>query len=160
MLANPKILSFNCVLKDKLGTLISSSVNRDVLTSVSVGGETLAGLANGLRHLSKGEHRTIELAAAEAYGFYDPKKVVLFPRKMIPNVERLRPGQAITIVTKTGEPRHYKVLDTYGEMISLDGNHPLAGQDLVFEIDVTDSREATEEEICDGLNTMATQRLH
>lgn len=155
-----QILSFNCVLKDKLGTLISSSVNRDVLTATPTEGEALAGLTRALRLLSKGERRTVTLPADEAYGFYDPDKVILFPRKKIPDAETLKMGQAVTIVGKNGQARHYRVLQAFGEMISLDGNHPLAGQDLVFEIEVTAARQATEQEISEAQNVVAVRRLH
>ena len=160
MATNPKILSFKCTLKDKLGTLISSSVNRDVLTSSPDEGDLLSGLASSLQVLSKGECRTISLSADQAYGFYDPKKVILFPRNKIPKKAIVRSGETVSIIVKSGEIRHFKVLQVFGDMISLDGNHPLVGQDLVFEIEVLESREATQEEISDGLNTMVAQVLH
>lgn len=155
-----QIICFNCVLKDKYGTLISSSVNRNVLTSLPGEGGLLSGLAKGLQHLTKGEKRSIALSAEQAYGFYDPKKVILFPLRKIPDFAHLRVGQPVSIVGKSGEVRTYRVLQIYGEMVSLDGNHPLAGQDLVFEIETLDVRDATEEEIFEAQNLVAAQLLH
>jgi FKBP-type peptidyl-prolyl cis-trans isomerase SlyD len=155
-----QIVSFNCTLKNKYGTFISSSINRNVLTSLPGGSGLLGGLASGLQDLKTGEKRSIALSAEHAYGFYDPAKVILFPLKRVPDAAHLRPGQSITIVGKSGEARVYKVMQVFGETVSLDGNHPLAGQDLVFEIETLDVRDATAEEIFDAQNLVAAQLLH
>lgn len=155
-----QIVCFSCTLKNKYGTFISSSINRDVLTSLPGDSGLLNGLAAGLQHLTKGEKRSISLSAEQAYGFYDQSKVILYPLKRVPDAGNLRVGQAITIVGKSGEARTYKVLQVFGETVSLDGNHPLAGQDLVFEIETLDVRDATAEEIYDSQNMVATQLLH
>lgn len=155
-----QIICFSCILKDKYGAIISSSVNRNVLTSLPGESGLLSGLSRGLQHLTKGEKRSITLSAEQAYGFYEPKKVILFPLKKIPKSTPLRPGQSISIVGKSGEIRTYKVLQIYGEMVSLDGNHPLAGQDLVFEIETLEARDATKEEIFEAQNLITAQLLH
>lgn len=157
---NPQIVSFSCTLKDKIGNHISSSISRNVLTAVSGEPGFLSGLSRGLQSLSKGETRSISLTADEAYGFHEPKKVILFPRKKIPQSLHLAIGQAISIVGKTGEVRAYKVLQIHGDMICLDGNHPLAGQDLVFEIEALEARNATQKEIFEARNLVAAQLLH
>lgn len=155
-----QIICFNCVLKNKYGMLISTSVNRDVLTSLPGESGLLRGLAHGLQDLAKGEKRSIPLSAEQAYGFYDPKKVILFPRKRLPDAANLRIGQIVSIVGKSGEIRSYKVAQVHGGMVSLDGNHPLAGQDLVFEIETLAARDATANEIFEGRNLVAVQLLH
>lgn len=154
-----QIITFSCVLKDKYGTLISTSVNRNVLTSLAGEVGILNGLAAGLQQLSAGEKRTIALSAEEAYGFYDPKKVILFPRKKVSNAN-LKLGQMITLIGKSGEARSYKLDQVYGEMLSLDGNHPLAGQDLVFEVEMIEVRSASEDEVFEAQNLISAQLLH
>lgn len=154
-----QVISFNCLLKNKAGQIISSTFNREVLnTAVGDNGTQLAGLVEGLKDLKKGEKRVISLSAEQAYGLYDPKKVILFPRSKLP--KDVRAGQMITIVSKTGVQRVYKILQMHDNMASLDGNHPLAGQDLIFEIEALEAREATKKEIHDSMNVMATQLLH
>lgn len=155
-----QIASFNCILKNKYGQLISSSINRDVLTSIPFEGALLSGLARGLQDLKKGEKRSISLAAEQAYGVYDPKKVVLFPRKKIPDSQSIRTGQNISILSNSNVVHSYKVMQIYGEMVALDGNHPLAGQDLVFEIEVIAVRDATADELSDSQHTVSAQLLH
>lgn len=154
-----QVITFNCLLKNKAGKFISSTFNREVLTLIEDDqGAMLSGLAKGLQNIKKGEKRTISLSAKEAYGFYDPSKVILFPRKKLP--PNLRIGESITIVSKSGIHRTYRIAQFHDDMASLDGNHPLAGQDLVFEIEALDAREATRNEIEASLNMVSTQLLH
>jgi FKBP-type peptidyl-prolyl cis-trans isomerase SlyD len=155
-----QIISFNCILKNKAGKLISSTVNRDVINSIEGQEALLKGLVQGLQNLKKGEKRSINLSAEEAYGFYDPKKVILFPRKKLAPQVLLRDGDVISIVSKTGQTRVYRVGQLHGDMVTLDGNHPLAGQDLVFDIEATAVRDATPGEIEESSNMISTQYLH
>jgi FKBP-type peptidyl-prolyl cis-trans isomerase SlyD len=153
-----QIISFNCLLKNKTGQFISSTFNRDVLTEVQTETDMLASLAKGLQEMKKGERRSIELSAEEAYGLYEPKKVIFFPRNKLSKV--LKIGDAISIKGKSGTMRDYRVVDFFGDMASLDGNHPLAGQDLVFEIEALDVREATQLEISESSNSISRQLLN
>ncbi len=154
-----QVISFNCVVKNKAGKVISSTYNREALT---VGDPDFHGILSGLnkkmQNLQKGEKRVISVVAEEAYGLYDPKKVILFPRKKLPtNIHR---GQSLTIVSKTGVHRHYQILDILPDLVSLDENHPLAGQDLVFEIETLAVREATPQEIDESINPVSGQVWH
>lgn len=151
-----QIVSFKCLLKNAAGKFISSSVNRDVLTSASGEGAPLKALAEALHGLQKGQLRSIYVKAENAYGFYDPNKVIWYPLKKIANHQGLRCGQTVTIVSKTGNSRSYVVQQIHGNLVSLDGNHPLAGQDLIFEIETLDARDATPEEML-GDDHLATR---
>jgi FKBP-type peptidyl-prolyl cis-trans isomerase SlyD len=154
-----QIISFNCVLRNRAGRLISSTYNREVLTSLDIQSkEMLSGLNSKLQDLKKGEKRTITVLAEEAYGLYDPQKVILFPRKKLPSL--VSKGEMLTIAGKSGVQKCYRVLDIHGDFISLDGNHPLAGQDLIFEIETFEVRDATRQEIDASINTVASQLLH
>jgi FKBP-type peptidyl-prolyl cis-trans isomerase SlyD len=155
-----QIVSFKCLLKNVTGQLISTSFNRDVLTSPSGEGAPLEGLAQALHDLKKGERRSIHLKAQEAYGFYDPRKVILFPLNRIPDFNNVRRGQTVSILSKKGKLRTYQVLQIHGDLVSLDENHPLAGQDLVFEIEAIETRDATIEEISETQNLFSKQWVH
>lgn len=154
-----QVISFNCVVKNKAGKLISTTYNRDVLTISEINsGEVLYGLNKSLQNLKKGEKRTISVLAEEAYGLYDPKKIILFPRKKLPS--NIIKGETVHITSKSGVKRVYRILELHSDFVSLDGNHPLAGQDLIFEIDTLEARNATAQEIDDSINTVAHQLLH
>lgn len=155
-----QVISFNCILKNKAGNVISTTFNRDIINSPEGQQTVLSGLVEGLQNLKKGEKRVIPLTAEKAYGFYDPKKVALFPRKKIGKNKTLSFGETVSIVSKTGRVYLYRVVEIYGDMVALDGNHPLAGQDLVFEIEAVEARDATPDEIMESNNMIANQVLH
>jgi FKBP-type peptidyl-prolyl cis-trans isomerase SlyD len=142
------VISFRCVLKTQLGELISSSYNREVLTDVfESDANRLPALAHGLKNLRKGEQRMIQVPAAEAYGLYDRELVIEVSRKKLMPVGHLVIGQEVVVETEGGEQRSFRVIGLSSKRVTLDGNHPLAGQDLIFDIEATDVREATAEEV-------------
>jgi len=154
-----QVISFNCILRNKTGQVISTTYNREVLTvsGLSVPG-LLSGLNKNLQNLKKGEKRIIPLLAEEALRIYEPKKVILFPRRKLPKT--IRTGQTLQIVSKTNVERTYRILEIHNDFASLDGNHPLAGQDLIFEIEALEAREATADEIEESINMVSQQMLH
>ncbi len=146
-----QIVSFHCILKNKFGKILSSSFNHDVLTGTGSDGEQeLVALAKGLQNLKTGEKRLISLNAAEAYGFYDPKKVLTMPRGVLSQFEKNKQTEAPVVLDVDGHPQSFRVVDMTPDNITLDGNHPFAGQDLIFEIETVSVRDATEEEILDS----------
>lgn len=88
------------------------------------------------------------MPAAKAYGSYDKEQVRQVPRSILP-VEELQLGDRF----QTGPDRQAPVVTVVaieGDQVTLDANHPLAGVDLTFDVDIVDVREATEEEIAHG----------
>jgi FKBP-type peptidyl-prolyl cis-trans isomerase SlyD len=155
-----QIVSFSCVLKNKLGKIISSTVNRDVLTNSLNDDDQLPALANQMQDLKTGEKRCISLGAAEAYGFYDPKLVMTVPRKSLPHVSVQRGPNDTIILPSNGQTQAYRVVKVNDDEVTLDGNHPLAGQDLVFEIEALAVRDATPEEISQSQINIDTPLYH
>jgi FKBP-type peptidyl-prolyl cis-trans isomerase SlyD len=178
-----RVISFNCVLRDPLGKVISSSFNHDVLAptapkrarkrTASISEpltapqashfdfhEPLQGLVEGLQGLRKGERRQIFVSAEKAYGFYDPELVMQVSRRKFPQGEALEIGFQVITQARDGECRVFRVIETDQSTVTLDGNHPLAGQDLCFDIEATATREATEEELANKVPKMETARFH
>lgn len=154
-----QVISFKCILKNQAGQLISSTYNRNVLTFSEVNStDVLVGLNKKLQNLIVGEKRIIKVSAEEAYGLYDPEKIILYPKNKLP--KNIRKNETIQIVGKSGQQRSYRILDIHSDFASLDGNHPLAGQDLIFEIDAIEVREATIQEIDESINAIYRQVLH
>jgi FKBP-type peptidyl-prolyl cis-trans isomerase SlyD len=154
----PQIISFQCTIKNKSGIPLMSSVNRNVLNKIDSDNTTLNGLALALQGLKKGETRVISLSAEKAYGLYDPKKIIFHSKDKVPKTVKV--GEFITIVDRSHKHRLYRVMNVQKEMITLDGNHPLAGQDLIFEISTLDVRDASDQEVNASLNLMSAQVLH
>lgn len=156
-----QIVSFHCVLKNNLGKVISSTFNHDVITQIEgAGGELLSGLVTGLQNLKKGEKRSIQLSASQAYGFYDPGLVIQVSKKRLNRGESIFNGQQVVTESYEGEMKIFRVVQAMGKSVTLDGNHPLAGQDLVFDIEATEAREATIEEIAQSRTESPNPYFH
>jgi FKBP-type peptidyl-prolyl cis-trans isomerase SlyD len=154
-----QIVSFHCVLKDRIGKIISSTFNHDVITYIQGQNDQLQGLVEGLQNLKKGEKRKISVAAQKAYGFYDPELVVEFARRSLEHGSELTAGQEVT-TELNGERRTFRVIKASRDSVTLDANHPLAGQDLVFEIETTAARFATAQEIQESILGDLPPHLH
>ena len=137
-----QIVSFHCVVKDRLGRILSSSFNQNVSTGDSPNGQ-LVGFSRGMRDLKVGERRRIYVAADEAYGFYDPKKIVEVEREELP--ADLQLGDVVSMsLEESPSMTQFRVIEVDYDKVILDSNHPLAGQDLIFEIETTAVKADTE----------------
>jgi FKBP-type peptidyl-prolyl cis-trans isomerase SlyD len=154
-----QIVSFHCVVKDKMGRVISSTFNRDILTYDGSAPEILVGLVRGLQDLKKGEKRRIVVPAKEAYGFYDPAQVLHCSREGLAHQHKVKLGDKI-MLSGDDEKNVYRVTEIYGDKVTLDANHPLAGQDLVFEIETTEARPATPDEVERSMKDEDSSHLH
>jgi FKBP-type peptidyl-prolyl cis-trans isomerase SlyD len=156
-----QIVSFHCVLKNALGQVISTSYNRDVITQLPNGAPMeVPGLSLGLKEVKPGERRKIAVNAKEAYGMYDPALTREASRKSLLSTEPPAVGDRVHMATSFGDFRLYRITKILGDLIYLDANHPLAGQDLVFEVQVVDARDATEEEIQEASAPAVHSYLH
>lgn len=146
--APSQIVSFQCVLKNRLGQVLSFSYNSEVLMDLRTPTiEPMRDLIAGLQNLKKGEKREIFLPADRAFGLYRDDLVVKIPRSRLMKNGPVELGTEILIHTPGEDPRFYRVIDLTSKHALVDGNHPFAGQDLYFEIEATEVREATSEEI-------------
>ena len=145
-----QVVSFHCVLKNNLGQFISSSFNQEVTTSSfsEVQDFALPGLVKALKELKKGKKKKIYVPAGEAYGFYQPDLNVIVARSKLSQGKTLKVGDNC-MGTQEGVEGfiNYRVVGAEKNFLTLDGNHPLAGQDLVFEVEVTESRSVNEEPV-------------
>lgn len=155
-----QVISFKCTLKNTIGKVLSTTINREVLNSPDAPNKILSGLAHGMQNLTKGEKRKITLSAEQAYGFYDPEKILQLPREKFGDQKNLEYGQPVALRDEKGTLSSYRVTSIQDDIVTLDGNHPLAGQDLIFEIETLDAREATPEEISDSQTVESKRTLH
>jgi len=155
-----QIISFACILKNKFGRIISSTVNRDVLTGDFDNEPQLKALADKMQDLQPGEKRRIALTAAEAYGYYDPELVMIVPRRSLPALNMTGDKAAPVFLELNGQRKAFRVVKASDDEVTLDGNHPLAGQDLVFEIETLSVRDATAEEIYESQTDLLAPLYH
>ncbi len=142
------IVSFHYTLKDKeTGNVIESSRENGQPVIFLVGaGEIIPGLERGMLGMKTGEVKEIEVPAEEAYGRRDPDLVQKIPREYFQNIP-LERGLPLQAQTPEGRILNMIVVDFDEEMVTVDMNHPLAGMDLIFEVEVIDIREASPDEI-------------
>ncbi len=141
-----RVISFHYTLTDPTGQTIDSSTGRDPLTFMEGAGQIIPGLEAEIGKLKAGDKRKIGVKADDAYGQRDPQALIDVPVEKLPSKtvkvgDQFRSNQSPLPLTVT------KVTDTH---VTLDANHPLAGVDLTFDVEITTIRDATEEELAHG----------
>ena len=146
-----RVISFHYTLTNKAGEVIDTSRDQQEPFSYMEGvGQIIPGLEKSLALLSVGDSKKIEVAAADAYGTHDAQLIVEVPRNKLPTTHEIAIGDQFQASGPQGEMLLFRVLELNGETVKLDGNHPLAGEDLVFDVEVMKIRDATKEELAHG----------
>ena len=148
-IAQDSVVSIHYTLKDDAGETLDSSASGDPLTYLHGHGNLVAGLERALDGKNTGDKLAVKVAAADGYGEYDKQLVQKIPRRSLKGIANVSVGMRLHAQTEHG-PRAVTVTQITGDMVTIDGNHPLAGQALNFDIEVTEVREATEEELSHG----------
>jgi len=143
-----KIISFHYTLTDSAGKTLDSSSDSEPLTFLEGVGQIIPGLEDHLKSMKVGDKKHVLVKAKDGYGEKDPKNVVEVRLEQMPTCnikvgDRFRAGQEAHSPVVTA----VKVTETH---VTLDGNHPLAGMDLNFDVEITEVREATDDELAHG----------
>ena len=118
------------------GTMFDSSEGRDPLAFTVGSGQVIVGFDSALLGRECGDHFSVTIPAAEAYGPYDEGRVLVGDRKQFPPDAKLERGQVMTIGFEGKGTIEVMVVDANDEEVVVDANHPLAGEDLTFDIKV------------------------
>lgn len=140
-----QVITFHHTLRDAGGHLFDTSQGGQAITYLEGSGAIIDGLGEALRGLPAGARKKIMVPAARAYGERDERLVQRVKRGALP-VDRLRPGDQF----QTRPGRHAPIVTVValqGDEVVLDANHPLAGVDLSFEVEIVAVRPATPGEI-------------
>ena len=147
---NQKVASFHYTLKNDQDEEIESSHERgDPMTYLHGAGNIIPGLEKAMVGKAAGDQFEVTVQPAEAYGERNDAAIQRVPAKHFGEGRRLEPGQLAILNTQQG-PRQVTVVKVGRFNIDVDANHPLAGQSLTFNVEVTDVRDATEEEVSHG----------
>lgn len=146
---NPKVVSFHYTLKDAKGTVLESSIGDQPLQFLEGVGQIIPGLESAVLGLKKGDKKAVAVKASEAYGEFEKELIVKVPREQIPK-EDVAVGDRFHADGGSGHSQVVVVTAVDDKHVTVDGNHPLAGQDLHFDVEITEVREATKEEIEHG----------
>ena len=148
-ISNNCVASFHYTLTDSTGKVLDSSEGQEPLSYLHGAGNIIPGLEKALVGKSVGDKLNVSVAAAEAYGERDDAMVQQLDSSMFSGIDQIEVGMEFHAETEHGL-QVVTVTGVEGDQVTIDGNHPLAGVDLNFDVEVTDVREATEDEIAHG----------
>jgi FKBP-type peptidyl-prolyl cis-trans isomerase SlyD len=148
-ISQDQVVSIHYTLRDDTGEVIDRSADGEPLSYLHGHGNLIPGLERELTGRKSGDRLQVKVAPAEAYGEYDRELVQRVPRRTLKGIADLRVGMRLQAQTPDG-PRAVTVTQLSGDMVTLDGNHPLAGKSLNFEVEVAGVRAATEQELAHG----------
>ncbi|MBP9732779.1 MAG: peptidylprolyl isomerase [Candidatus Omnitrophica bacterium] len=142
-----QVTIFHYTLKDPSGKVLDSSDGAEPLAILQGGGQIIPGLERRMEGLKAGDQRNFVIPASEAYGERNEDWVVTAKRSDLPGGakvgDRFRGGEE-------DDAPVFAVMSIQGDDVRLDANHPLAGMELHFDIQITEVRAATAEEVEHG----------
>ena len=116
------------------GTPFDSSEGREPLSFTLGAGQVVAGFDAAVTGMEVGDEKTVRLEPAEAYGERRDDLVLSVPKTACPNGAALQDGQGVRLGLQGGGSIDARVVEVGGEAVTLDANHPLAGQALTFDL--------------------------
>ena len=123
------------------GEQFDSSVGREPLEFTVGAGMMIKGFDAAMPGMKLGEKKTINIAPEDGYGPRNPEAMIEFPKEQVPADMKLEPGMPLTLSDQAGNPVPVIVVEVKDDVIVLDANHFLAGQELVFDIELVEISE-------------------
>ena len=118
------------------GSVFDSSREREPL-EFSIGkGEVIKGFEDAVEGMSEGDVKTVTIAPAQAYGEFKEAELMKVKRAQLPPDLRVEPGMFLEATSKDGRVVKVRIAEVKEDCIIIDGNHPLAGKELIFEIEL------------------------
>ena len=148
-ITNNSVVVMHYAVSDSEDTLIDSSYDDKPMTIIQGSGYLIEGLEDALIDHQAGDKFEVAVSAEQAYGERHDDYVQTVPKELLQGVEDLTLGTQLRASTDDGE-QTVIVIDVTDDEVTVDGNHPLAGLDLKFDVEILEVREATEEELAHG----------
>ena len=148
-IADKKVVSFHFTLKDDKGQMIESSVGSEPLVYLHGGGGIVPGLEEALNGRGKGDKFQITLPPEKAYGQRDDRLIQRVPKTQFPDPSKLKKGAQFQAQSPQGV-MIFTIVEVGDKDVVVDGNPELAGMALSFDIEITDVRDATKDELSHG----------
>jgi FKBP-type peptidyl-prolyl cis-trans isomerase SlyD len=148
-IAPEKVVLIHYTLKNDAGETLDSSSGGDPLAYLHGQGNLIPGLERALEGKQAGDKLSVSVGPGDGYGQRDDKLVQQVPRRQFGGAN-VQPGMQFHAQTSQGQTRVVTVTNIVGDMVTVDGNHPLAGENLHFDVEVTEVRDASAEELEHG----------
>ena len=144
-----KVVSIDYKLTDGSGKVIDSSENHGPLLYIQGIGNLIPGLEKELEGKKAGDNLKVTIAAKDGYGERNDSLCQTVPRAQFESAEGLEIGMQFEVETEQGE-LVVSVTKIEGDSVTVDGNHPLAGVELHFDVTIKEVRDASAEELAHG----------
>jgi FKBP-type peptidyl-prolyl cis-trans isomerase SlyD len=144
-----KVVSIDYTLTADTGQVLDTSQGKAPLEYLHGAGNIIPGLESALEGKTAGEQVNVSVPPGQGYGERDDRMVQPVPRTAFQDIDKLEPGMQFQANTQAG-PRLITVVGVEGDQVTIDANHPLAGQTLNFEVKVVGVRDATAQELSHG----------
>ena len=144
-----RVVLIHYTLKDDQGAVIDSSAGGDPLAYIQGHGNLVAGLEKALEGKKDGDKVAVAVTPEEGYGKHDAALIQRVPKRSLQGSGEIKKGMQFQGQTPDGM-RLFTVTGLVGDMVTLDGNHPLADKTLNFDVEIVSVREATTEELEHG----------
>lgn len=149
-IAKHKVVSIDYTLTNNAGEVVDSSEGREPLAYLHGSGNIIPGLEQALEGKTQGEKLDVSVAPEHGYGEYIEGLSQTVPREAFGDAPELAVGMQFQAQGEDQRMVVFTIVKIDGDQITIDANHPLAGETLNFKVEVTDIRDATEEEIAHG----------
>jgi FKBP-type peptidyl-prolyl cis-trans isomerase SlyD len=149
LVARDTVVTIHYTLKNDAGEVLDSSADGEPLAYIHGSGNVIAGLEEALEGKAAGDRLAVAVPATKGYGEHDAGLVQQVPRRAFQTGGDVKAGMRFTAQTEHG-PRQVVVTRVTGDMVTVDGNHPLAGVALNFDVEITAVRAASAEELAHG----------
>ena len=149
-IANETAVWLQYTLRNDAGEVLDASEDNEPLVYIHGQGDIVPGLEKALEGKAMGTRFNVTVSPEEGYGVHDVEKTQAVPRGMFPAEEEIVPGMQFHAQGPDGHQLVVTVVKVDDERITVDGNHPLAGVQLNFDVKVLEVRAATGEEITHG----------
>ena len=144
-IADNTAVSIHYTLTNDDGETLDSSIGSDALTYLHGKGNIITGLEQALHGKAVGDKFNVRIEPEDAYGLFMDERIQVVPRELFQGIDELEAGMQfhadVGIIT---------IINVDGDEITIDGNHPLAGVALTFDVEVVDIREASADELAHG----------
>ncbi len=145
-----RVVEIHYTLRDDAGQVIDTSDGDEALMYLHGSGQIVPGLEKALEGRTAGEKMTVKVAPEDGYGIRHEDRVLKIQRSDLPEGPDPEVGSELEAVGQDGQHIVLWIAEIEGDEITLDGNHPFAGQTLHFEVAIETVREATPDEVTHG----------
>jgi FKBP-type peptidyl-prolyl cis-trans isomerase SlyD len=147
--ADSRVVMIHYTLTNEQGEVLDSSRDAEPMAYLHGSGNIIKGLEKALEGKAAGDKLQVKVAPEDGYGVRDERLVQKVPKRAFQGIRDIKPGMQFQAQGNNG-PVQVRVINVAGDMVTVDGNHALAGETLNFDVEITEVRAATAEEMSHG----------